>query len=56
MDDMTNLGQGFHAFQGTYMFPNQMINFAVVPNRNAMLRVAGDLLTPVELMDFKVQQ
>ena len=28
---------------------------APVPNRNAMIRATGDILVPVELMDFKIQ-
>ena len=54
MDDMTINGQGFHAIIGTTMLPN-LTMIAPIPNRNALLRVSGSILTPVELMDFKVQ-
>jgi len=56
MDDMTNAGQvGFHAISGTYTGGGTLSNIAVVPNRNAMFRATGDILVPVELMDFKLQ-
>jgi hypothetical protein len=56
MDDMTAAGQvGFHALAGTYSGGGTMSNIAVVPNRNAMIRATGDILVPVELMDFKLQ-
>jgi hypothetical protein len=54
MDDMTVNGQGFHAIIGTTMLPN-LTMIAPIVNRNALLRVTGSILTPVELMDFKVQ-
>ena len=54
MDDMTVNGQGFHAIIGTTMLPN-LTMIAPIANRNALLRVSGSILTPVELMDFKVQ-
>jgi hypothetical protein len=54
MSDMQNLGQGYHAFQAFYAAGSQTM-FEVVPNRNAMLRATGDVLVPVELMDFKIQ-
>ena len=56
MDDMTNAGQGFHAWSGTYTSAGTVTNVAPVPNRNALFRSTGDILVPVELMDFKVQQ
>jgi hypothetical protein len=54
MDDMTINGQGFHAIIGTTMLPN-LTMVAPIPNRNALLRVSGSILTPVELMDFEVR-
>jgi hypothetical protein len=57
MDDMTNPGQvGFHALSGIYTAGGTLTNITVVPNRNAMFRSRGDILVPVELMDFKLQQ
>jgi hypothetical protein len=47
-------GQGFHAFQATTALP-QITMFAPIANRNAMYRVVGDVLTPVELMNFKIE-
>jgi len=56
MDDMTAAGQvGFHALSGTYTGGGTLSNIAVVPNRNALFRATGDILVPVELMDFKLQ-
>lgn len=55
MDDMQNLNQGFHAWQGTYTSNLTVVNMQAVPNRNALFRSTGDILVPVELMDFKVQ-
>ena len=54
MDDMTVNGQGFHAIIGTTMLPN-LTMIAPIPNRNALMRVSGSILTPVELMDFEVR-
>ena len=56
MDDMINPGQvGFHAMSGTYVGGMTVNNLATVPNRNAMFRATGDILVPVELMDFKLE-
>ena len=56
MDDMTNPGQvGFHAISGIYTVGGTLTNVTMVPNRNAMFRSRGDILVPVELMDFKLQ-
>ena len=58
MDNMTNPGQvGFHAMSGLYSATNGgiVINLQNVANRNAMFRATGDILVPVELMDFKLQ-
>ena len=53
LDDMSLLGQGFHAIRGTYASPN-IINVVPIPNRNTLLRVTGPAL-PIELIDFQVR-
>jgi hypothetical protein len=54
MSDMATMGQGYHAVQAFYAAG--MLNMIeVVPNRNAMLRATGDILVPVELMDFQIR-
>ncbi|MET0554178.1 MAG: hypothetical protein ABW221_14140 [Vicinamibacteria bacterium] len=53
LDDMSLLGQGFHAIRGTYASPS-IVNVASIPNRNALLRVTGPTL-PVELIDFQIR-
>ena len=55
MSDMATMGQGYHAIEGFYASAMIGTMFQTVPNRNAMLRATGDILTPVELMDFKIQ-
>ena len=54
MSDMQN-GTGLSRGRGFYdgLDPTTMIE--PVPNRNAMIRATGDILVPVELMDFKIQ-
>lgn len=54
MSDMATMGQGYHAVQGFY-FAGMATMIEVVPSRNAMLRATGDILFPVELMDFRIQ-
>ena len=54
MSDMATMGQGYHAVQGFY-FAQMATMIEVVPNRNAMLRATGDILVPVELLDFEVR-
>jgi hypothetical protein len=54
MSDMQNVNQGYHAIQAFYAAGAQTM-IEVVPNRNAMIRATGDILVPVELMDFKIQ-
>ena len=54
MSDMQTMGQGFHAIEGFYAAGNQTM-LTPVANRNAMVRVTGNILVPVELMDFKIQ-
>jgi hypothetical protein len=55
MSDMATMGQGYHALEGFYLSGMIGTMFQTVPNRNAMLRATGNILTPVELMDFKIQ-
>ena len=56
MSDMQNAGQGYHAVQGFYVSGMGISTMVVtVPNRNAMLRATGNILVPVELMEFKIQ-
>ena len=54
MSDMETMGQGFHAFSGFYAAGNQTM-VTPIPNRNAMVRATGNILVPVELMEFKIQ-
>ena len=55
LDSMAHLNLGYHAVQGDYVAPN-LVNVTPIPNRNAMLRIAGTLLfVPVELMTFEIQ-
>jgi hypothetical protein len=53
LDDMSLLGQGFHAIRGTYAVPN-IVNVVPIPNRNTLLRVTGPML-PIELIDFQIK-
>jgi hypothetical protein len=56
MDEMTAAGQvGFHAMSGLYQAGGTAANLTTVANRNALYRATGDILVPVELMDFKLQ-
>jgi hypothetical protein len=54
MSDMATMGQGYHAVQAFY-FAGMATMIEVVPSRNAMLRVTGNLLFPVELLDFRIE-
>jgi hypothetical protein len=54
MSDMATMGQGYHAVQAFYL-AQMVTSIEVVPNRNAMLRATGDILVPVELMEFEVR-
>jgi hypothetical protein len=54
MSDMATMGQGYHAVQAFYL-AQMVASIEVVPNRNAMLRATGDILVPVELMEFEVR-
>jgi hypothetical protein len=58
MDDATTAGQGFHAFSiNTHWAtpPYLGTGFATIPLRNALVRARGDLLVPVELMNFTIE-
>lgn len=55
MDNMTVGGQGFHAFQAVTHFPGSATGFAPIPSRNTLVRATGNILVPVELMNFSVQ-
>lgn len=55
MSDMAVNGQGYHAIEGFYVSGGLQQQLTPVANRNAMIRAFGDILTPVELMDFKIQ-
>ena len=47
-------GQGFHAVEGRYTM-EAMTMIERIPGRNAMLRANGLFITPVELIDFRIQ-
>lgn len=51
---MATMGQGYHAVQAFYA-AGMLNNIEVVPNRNAILRMTGDILFPVELLDFEIR-
>jgi hypothetical protein len=55
MDNLTVGGQGFHAFNLNTNFPGAGTGFAPIPTRNALVRATGNILVPVELMNFSVQ-
>jgi hypothetical protein len=56
MSDMANGNQGYHAFSGVYVGAIMGASMLMaVPARNAMIRASGDMLVPVELMEFKIQ-
>jgi hypothetical protein len=48
-------GQGFHAQQMNFVGTNTATAVVPLPGQNVMFRATGNLLVPVELMDFKVQ-
>ena len=48
-------GQGFHAQQMNFVGTNTATQVVPLPGQNVMFRATGNLLVPVELMDFKVQ-
>jgi hypothetical protein len=55
MDNMSVSGQGFHAFQAVTHFPGSCTGFTPIPNRNTLVRAHGNIIVPVELMNFSVQ-
>lgn len=58
MDSASAAGQGFHAFSiNTHWAtpPYLGTGFATIPDRNALVRARGDLLVPVELMNFTIE-
>lgn len=54
MDNMTANGQGFHAFNLNTNFPGAGTGFTPIPSRNALVRAIGNILVPVELMNFQI--
>jgi hypothetical protein len=48
-------GQGFHAHQMNFVGTNTATGVVPLPGQNVMFRATGNLLVPVELMDFQVQ-
>jgi hypothetical protein len=55
MDNMSVAPQGFHAFDLNTNFPNSGTGFAAIPGQNALVRATGNILVPVELMNFQVK-
>jgi hypothetical protein len=55
MDNMSVSAQGFHAFQLVTHFPGAGTGFAPIANRNTLVRATGNIIVPVELMNFSVQ-
>ena len=51
----TTNGQGYHAMQINYVSPAVATGFQTIPGQNAMVRLRGNLLVPVELMRFTVE-
>jgi hypothetical protein len=54
MDNMSVGAQGFHAFQLNTNFPGSGTGFTPNPTQNAMVRSTGNLVVPVELMNFSI--
>ena len=48
-------GQGFHAFRINTNSPGSGTGFAPIAGLNAIVRSTGNILVPVELMNFQVQ-
>jgi hypothetical protein len=58
MDNASAAGQGFHAFSINthYSTPPYLgTGFATIAGRNALIRARGNLLVPVELMNFAIE-
>ncbi|MET0554180.1 MAG: hypothetical protein ABW221_14150 [Vicinamibacteria bacterium] len=54
LDSHSLPGVGFHAVEGRYSM-GAMHAITPIPGRNAMVRVRGFFVTPVELIDFRIQ-
>mgnify|MGYP007073190870 CR=1 FL=1 len=48
-------GQGFHGAQLNFISAGLATGFTLLPGQNAMMRATGDILIPVELMNFDVE-
>ncbi len=48
-------GQGFHAMQVDFGNSTSASNFTLISGQNAMVRASGDILTPVELLNFSLE-
>jgi hypothetical protein len=48
-------GQGFHGHQMNFVGTNTATGVVPLPGQNVMFRATGNILVPVELMDFQVQ-
>ena len=46
---------GFHAFQLVTHYPGAGTGFAPVANRNTLIRAHGNIVVPVELMNFSIK-
>ena len=56
MDNMSVAPQGFHAFDLITHFATGVgTGFAAIPGQNALVRATGNILVPVELMNFQIQ-
>jgi hypothetical protein len=53
----SNAGQGFHAMQMEFngAGPGQINTVVALPGQNVMFRSTGNILTPVELMNFQLE-
>lgn len=55
MRNATYAGQGFHGMQINFIGGTFGTGFQSLASTNAMFRASGDLLVPVELMDFTIE-
>jgi hypothetical protein len=55
MRNATYNGQGFHGAQLNFLSAGLATGFTLLPEENAMIRASGDILIPVELMNFEVE-
>ena len=51
LDSGTTRGQGFHGVFATWLTGY----WTYLPGQNALFRIGGDLLIPIELMDFSIE-